>query len=85
MKKHLAEAVRNIIESVITMKKEYSENFPCYVMERMYEKETEEDDDEWKMEVTCVFTDDMLTIVLLLERMGTMHIEINNNYSMTIS
>ena len=83
MKKHLAEAVRNIIESVITMKKEYSENFPCYVMEPMYEKETEEDD-EWKMEVKCVFTDDMLTIVLLLERMGTMHITLNDNYSMTI-
>lgn len=83
MKKHLAEAVRNIIESVITMKKEYSENFPCYVMERIHVKETE-DDDDWKMEVKCVFTDDMLTIALLLERMGTMNVSINDDYSMTI-
>lgn len=77
MKKYLAEAVRNIIESVITMKKDYSKNFPCYVME--------EADDEWVIKVTCVFTDDMLTIALLLERMGTMQVTINDNYSMTIS
>lgn len=83
MKKHLAEAVRNIIESVITMKKEYSENFPSYVMERKYNFETEVVD-EWVIKVTCVFTDDMLTIALLLERMGTFDLTINDNYSMTI-
>lgn len=66
------------------MKKEYSENFPCYVMERIHVKETEDDDDEWKMEVKFVFTDDMLTIALLLERMGAMDVTINDKYSMTI-
>lgn len=83
MKKYLADAVRNIIESVITMKKDYSKNFPSYVMEPKYEIKTEAVD-EWVIKVTCVFTDDMLTIALLLERMGTMQVEINDNYSMTI-
>lgn len=83
MKKHLAEAVRNIIESVITMKKEYSEHWPSYLMERMHLTETEEDD-EWKMKVTCVFTDDILTIALLLERMGTMRVHIESNYEIKI-
>lgn len=78
MKKHLAEAVCKIIDQIIILKKEYSDQWPSYVTER-------NEDGEWNVTVTFPYLSEMLRITTLLEDFSTYQIQTLSNYKIRIS
>jgi hypothetical protein len=81
MNKNLAEAVRNIIESVITMKKEYSnQHWPSYTMEPNPYL-----DDSFVIRVNFHFKNEMLLVATFIESFGTLHVNVKDNYDIEIS
>lgn len=81
MKKNNAEAVRNIIESVITMKKEYSnKHLPSYIIEP-----SSFQDDSYVIRVSFHYKDEMLSVASFIDKFGTFHVNIIDNYNIEIS
>lgn len=78
MKKHLAEAVCKIIDQIIILKKEHSENWPCYLMES-------NEDGDWNVTIKFPYKSDMLLISTLLTRFSSITIDVQSNYKIRLS
>lgn len=78
MKKNLAEAICKIIDQIIILKKEHSNRWPCYLMDRI-------EDDDWNVTIKCPNKSDMLLISALLNTFSNRIIEIQSNYKIKLS
>jgi hypothetical protein len=71
-------AAMNIIEAEITFKKEFSQYWPCYHLDPI-------EKNNYRLEITFTFQDEMMTTALLFDRFSTIHVDVQDEKTIILS